>query len=86
MPNEERLNEIDNLYKENDKYRGELSFISLKYDFAQIEMRLGAWFVGDQGLLQEFHGEGKVYEYTYASTYGIEKSAVTKETSTTKTR
>jgi len=37
LQGEQRLSEIDKLYKENDKYRADLSFISLKYDFDQID-------------------------------------------------
>lgn len=47
------------------------------YDFAQIEMVLGAWFVGDQGLLDVFNGDRKVYEYTYATSFGVPQSSVT---------
>jgi DNA polymerase len=49
------------------------------YDFAQIEMVLGAWFVGDEGLLEVFRGDRKVYEYTYATSFGVSIESVTKD-------
>lgn len=49
------------------------------YDFAQIEMVLGAWFVGDEGILEVFHGDRKVYEYTYATSFGVPIESVTKD-------
>ncbi len=49
------------------------------YDYAGIEMVLGAWYVGDEGLLTEFHGERKVYEMTYATAFHIDKASVTKD-------
>lgn len=35
--NEERMAELDRLYKENDKYKESLSTISLKYDFEHYD-------------------------------------------------
>lgn len=35
--NEEKLQEMDRLYRENDKYKEDLSSISLKYDLDTID-------------------------------------------------
>lgn len=49
------------------------------YDYAGIEMVLGAWYVGDVELLTEFRGERKVYEMTYATAFHVDKASVTKD-------
>jgi len=35
--NEDKLHEMDRLYRENDKYKDDLSSITLKYDLSTIE-------------------------------------------------
>ncbi len=35
--NEEKLQEMDRLYRENDKYKDDLSSIALKYDLDTID-------------------------------------------------
>ena len=35
--NEDKLQEMDRLYKENDKYKEDLSSIALKYDFDSFD-------------------------------------------------
>lgn len=49
------------------------------FDFAGIEMVFGSWFVGDEGLLNVWRGDRKVYEYTYATAFNVDQSTVTKD-------
>lgn len=47
-------------------------------DYSAIEARVLAWCAGEEWVLEEFRGEGKIYEATAAKMYGITKEQVTK--------
>jgi DNA polymerase len=48
-------------------------------DYSAIEARVLAWLAGEKWVLDEFRGDGKIYEATAAQMYGVPKHAVTKE-------
>ena len=47
-------------------------------DYSAIEARVLAWCAGEEWVLEEFRGEGKIYEATAAKMYGVPKDQVTK--------
>lgn len=47
-------------------------------DYSAIEARVLAWLAGEEWVLEEFRGEGKIYEATAAKMYGVDKADVTK--------
>ena len=47
-------------------------------DYSAIEARVLAWLAGEEWVLEEFRGEGKIYEATAAKMYGVRKADVTK--------
>lgn len=48
-------------------------------DFASIEARMLAYAAGEDWALEEFRGEGKIYEATAARMYGVTKAEVIAE-------
>lgn len=48
-------------------------------DFRQVESRVRSWIAGDEGTLEVYRGDGKVYEYEASKIYGVEVSQVTKD-------
>lgn len=47
-------------------------------DYSAIEARVLAWLAGEHWVLDEFRGEGKIYEATAARVYNIDKSTIVK--------
>lgn len=47
-------------------------------DFSAIEARVIAWFAKEEWVLDEFRGEGKIYEATAAQMFGVDKSLIKK--------
>ena len=47
-------------------------------DYAAIEARVLAWLAGEHWVLEEFKGDGKIYEATAARMYNIDKSTIVK--------
>jgi DNA polymerase len=47
-------------------------------DYSAIECRVLAWLAGEDWVLEEFRGEGMIYEATAAKMYGVTKHDVTK--------
>jgi DNA polymerase len=47
-------------------------------DYSAIEARVLAWLAGEEWVLEEFRGEGKIYEATAAKMYNVKKDDVTK--------
>lgn len=47
-------------------------------DFSAIEARVIAWYAGEKWVLDEFRGEGKIYEATAAQMFGIPKEKIAK--------
>ena len=47
-------------------------------DYSAIEARVLAWLAGEHWVLDEFRGEGKIYEATAARMYNIDKSTIVK--------
>lgn len=47
-------------------------------DYSAIEARVLAWLAGEHWVLEEFRGEGKIYEATAARMYNIDKSTIVK--------
>lgn len=47
-------------------------------DYSAIEARVLAWLANESWVLEEFRGEGKIYEETAARMFGIEKSTIVK--------
>ena len=47
-------------------------------DYSAIEARVLAWLAGEHWVLEEFKGDGKIYEATAARMYGIDKSTIVK--------
>lgn len=47
-------------------------------DFSAIEARVIAWFAGEEWVLEEFQGEGKIYEATAARMFNVAKALITK--------
>ena len=48
-------------------------------DFSAIEARVLAWLAGEKWALEEFSGEGKIYEAAAAQMFGVLKADVTPE-------
>jgi len=48
-------------------------------DYSAIEARVLAWLAGEEWALDEFRGEGKIYEATAAQMYRVPKDRVTSE-------
>lgn len=48
-------------------------------DYSAIECRVLAWLAGEEWVLEEFRGDGKIYEATAAKMYKTTKDAVTKD-------
>lgn len=48
-------------------------------DFAAIEARVLAWLAGQEDVLEEFRGRGKIYEKAASSIYQVPVDSVTKE-------
>lgn len=46
-------------------------------DYSAIEARVLAWLAGEEWVLEEFRGDGKIYEATAAKMYGVNKADVT---------
>ena len=47
-------------------------------DYSAIEARVLAWLAGEHWVLEEFKGDGKIYEATAARMYNIDKSTIVK--------
>ena len=47
-------------------------------DFSAIEARVLAWIAGEQWRLDEFAGEGRIYEASAAKMFGLQKSEIKK--------
>lgn len=47
-------------------------------DYSAIEARVLAWLAGEHWVLDEFRGDGKIYEATAARMYNIDKSTIVK--------
>ena len=47
-------------------------------DLASIEARVLAWVAGEEWALEEFRGDGKIYEATAARMYGVPKAEIKK--------
>ncbi|EEU03765.1 hypothetical protein GCWU000322_00065 [Eubacterium saphenum ATCC 49989] len=47
-------------------------------DYSAIEARVLAWLAGEHWVLEEFKGDGKIYEATAARMYNIDKSTIIK--------
>lgn len=47
-------------------------------DFSAIEARVVAWLAGEEWVLEEFRGEGKIYEATASQMFGISKDRIKK--------
>ena len=47
-------------------------------DYSAIEARVLAWLAGEHWVLEEFRGDGKIYEATAARMYNIDKSTIVK--------
>ena len=47
-------------------------------DFSAIEARVLAWLAGEQWVLDEFRGEGKIYEETASRMYHVPKESIVK--------
>lgn len=45
-------------------------------DYSAIEARVLAWLAGEHWVLEEFRGDGKIYEATAARMYNIDKSTI----------
>jgi DNA polymerase len=48
-------------------------------DFSAIEARVIAWLAGQEDVLEVFRGDGKIYELTAASIYGVKMEEIFKE-------
>lgn len=47
-------------------------------DFSAIEARVIAWLAKEEWVLEEFRGEGKIYEATAAQMFGVDKGLIKK--------
>ena len=47
-------------------------------DYSAIEARVLAWLAGEHWVLEEFKGDGKIYEATAARMYNLDKSTIVK--------
>lgn len=47
-------------------------------DFSAIEARVIAWYAQEQWVLDEFRGDGKIYEATASQMFGVDKSLIKK--------
>jgi len=47
-------------------------------DFSAIEARVIAWFAGEEWVLDEFRGEGKIYEATASNMFHVPKELIVK--------
>jgi len=47
-------------------------------DFSAIEARVIAWFAKEEWVLEEFRGDGKIYEATASQMFGVPKSLIEK--------
>ena len=47
-------------------------------DYSAIEARVLAWLAGEHWVLEEFRGDGKIYEATAARMYNLDKSTIVK--------
>ena len=47
-------------------------------DYSAIEARVLAWLAGEHWVLEEFRGDGKIYEATAARMYNVDKSTIVK--------
>ena len=47
-------------------------------DFSAIEARIIAWLAGETWAMEEFAGEGKIYEATAAQMFGVDKALIKK--------
>ena len=47
-------------------------------DFSAIEARVIAWLAGESWVLEEFRGEGKIYEATASQMFGVPKERIVK--------
>lgn len=47
-------------------------------DYSAIEARMLAWLAGEHWVLEEFRGDGKIYEATAARMYNLDKSTIVK--------
>lgn len=47
-------------------------------DFSAIEARVIAWFAGEEWVLEEFRGEGLIYEATASQMFGVPKNDIRK--------
>lgn len=47
-------------------------------DFSAIEARVLAWLAGEDWVLEEFHGAGKIYEATASRMYHVPKESIVK--------
>ena len=45
-------------------------------DYSAIEARVLAWLAGEHWVLEEFRGDGKIYEATAARMYNVDKSTI----------
>ena len=47
-------------------------------DFSAIEARVLAWLAGEEWVLEEFRGAGKIYEATASRMYHVPKESIIK--------
>lgn len=52
--------------------------VLLDADFSAIEARVIAWLAGEDWVLEEFRGDGKIYEATASQMFGVPKELIKK--------
>lgn len=52
--------------------------VLLDADFSAIEARVIAWLAGEDWVLEEFRGDGKIYEATASQMFGVPKELIQK--------